>query len=137
MFSPRFILFIWKVSLTTPDSRPLRRGETRPFLCRIAVSCYRGCVWIVGTQWTSRFAYWHYICRLIDVVCVCMYVPVIGCIAPAIYRSRMGLLLACWNMLGDRVRAYDGLLRARGASSLCCNSGFKATAPGRDPTFPV
>ena len=72
---------------------------------KTAVSCHRGCAWIVRTQRTSRFLYWHYICRLIDcfmyVLLLCVYVPVIGCIAPAIYRSRMRPLLVCWDMLGD------------------------------------
>ena len=50
----------------------------------------RGCAWIVRTQRTSRFLYWHYICRLIDcfiyvlLLCVYMYV----CTCHRLYRSR-------------------------------------------------
>ena len=43
-----------------------------------AVSCHRRCAWIVRIQRTSRFAYWLYICRLIDflmnVLLLCVYV---------------------------------------------------------------
>ena len=42
-----------------------------------------------------------------------IYVAAIGCIAPAVYRSQIGLLLACWDMLDGGVRAHEGHLRPR------------------------
>ena len=39
-----------------------------------------------------------------------MYVPTVGCIAPAIHRSRLGPLLAYEGRLGEKVRALDGHL---------------------------
>ena len=65
-----------------------------------------------------------------------MYVPAAGCIAPAIHRSRFGPLLACEGMLGESDRALVDHFEPRGASPPCCDSAFKATAQGRDRTFP-
>ncbi len=44
------------------------------------------------------------------------YVPASGCIAPAVYRSPVGLLLAYWGSLGDPVRARGGHLQLHGGS---------------------
>ena len=65
-----------------------------------------------------------------------MYVPTVGCIAPAMHRSRLGPLLAYEDRLGELVRALGGHLQPRGASPPCCDSVFEATAQGRDRTFP-
>ena len=69
-------------------------------------------------------------------MCVCMYVPAADRIAAAISRSPFGLLPACLYRPGDGVRAHEGHVEPRGASSLCYNAAFEATVPGRDRTFP-
>ena len=60
---------------TVPGSRPELSWAGSVWT---TVSCYRRCVWIVGTQRTSRFVYWLYICRVIDffmnVLLLCVYV---------------------------------------------------------------
>ena len=65
-----------------------------------------------------RFAYSFNIVDLLTALCTCfccvnIYVAAIGCIAPAVYRSHIGLLLACWDMLDGGVRAHEGHLRPR------------------------
>ena len=57
---------------------------------------------------------------LILLLCIYLcYVPVAGHITPAIYRRRFGLLPACEEGLGVRVRARAGSLQPHGASPAC------------------
>ena len=49
-------------------------------------------------------------------MCIFVYVPAAGSIAPAIFRNRVGPLFAQSTNIGGRVRARGGYLSRHGAS---------------------
>ena len=107
------------------------------------MSCRPSCALRVGTQRTKRLELVLYICGDIrflyvhgEMMYLFVYVPVVGRIAPAAARNRIGPLSVPSTSKGGPVRARGCHWERCGSTLLHITSAIRVEAPGLDPTYP-